>query len=245
MRTFLIIGFVIFVQLGFAQNDSLYTEQEDTNTYYSGLMLQVFSGPLFTNNLYTKTNLNHYSNPIDPKSLNTERISYLLGVNIGYLSQDWVFSTGIHFSDRSADYTLIENKEIIQGEDTNTVQLTVNYINRYKDLHIPLSVGYVSHWNRWILTIKTGIYLSINVFNDGYTYDFQTKELIILNDNLSKFLVSYSLDASLKYQLNSKLGVFVEPYYISGMNTMWKDSPVYAWKQIHYGLTLGLEYFIK
>lgn len=245
MKINFLIFFIVLTPFLMAQDDSLEIELVDTNTYYSGFILQAHAAPFLTTNLYARTNINDYSNPINPKSLTEEHPAYLVAVNFGYVSNDWIALTGIHFTDRSADYTLVEDREIIVGDDTNTVEVEISYLNTYQDIHFPLSFGYITNFGKWSLAIKAGVYFSVNLAKDGYTYDFSKKEIIRLEENFSSFLVSYSLDASLKYQFSEKLGVYIEPYYISGINSIWKESPVYAWKQIHYGIAVGLEYNIN
>jgi len=245
MKIKFIILFLISSQFIFAQQDSLEINTLDTNSYHTGFIIQAHIAPFLTTNLYTKTIIDDYSNPINPNSLNKEHPTYLTGVNFGYNDKDWLVLTGLHFTNRSSDYHLEENSEIISGDDTSIVTTVVDYTNKYQDLHIPLSFGYITYFNKWILAVKAGIYFSINLKNDGYTYDFKEKKLILLNENLSTFLVSYTIDASLKYQFGEKTAVFFNPFYISGINSMWKESPVYAWKQIHYGLSIGLEYHIN
>ncbi len=245
MRINLFILLIITTQLLFAQTDSLKNNPADTTKYYNGLIVQIQAAPIFTNNLYTRTNLDDYSNSINPSSLNKEHISYLIGANIGYISKDWLIITGLHFTNHSSDFHLKEEKEIISNNDTNTTIIKINYTNRSQNLSIPLSFGYITNINKWSLAIKAGIYFDICLTYDGYTYDFKEKELINLEDNFSTFLISYSIDAALKYQFNNKIGLFLNPFYISGINSMWKNSPVYAWKQIHYGLSIGIEYRIN
>jgi predicted porin len=82
------------------------------------------------------------------------------------------------------------------------------------------------------------------MIEEGLTYDYKKKDVIDIKDNYNKLQMSYSLSANLKYQLTEKLNLFVEPYYNSGINSIWKDSPVYAWKRISYGVFLGVEYLI-
>jgi len=245
MKFKLLIFFLIIGQALFAQQDTLEIEDIDTNSYYSGFFVQAHCAPFFTSNLYTKTIIDSYTNPVNPNNLEKEQVSSLLGINLGYLSKDWIVLTGIHFTHRKSDFHLEETQEIISGDDTSTTTISIDYLNQYQDIHIPLSFGYITNFNKWSLAIKAGIYFSVNLKNDGYTYDFKEKELINLNENFSTFLVSYSLDASLKYQYNKRWSIFFNPFYISGINSMWKESPIYAWKQIHYGLSIGLEYNIN
>jgi len=245
MRIKILFYLLSLVILSQAQEDSIACEPIDTTHYYQGFFIQAHVAPFFTHNLYTRTSINDYTNPINPNSLTTEHPAYLVGVNVGYQTRDWVALVGLHYSERTADYKLVEDREIIVGDDTNVVEVEVNYVNRYQDINIPISFGYLTSFGRWSLAIKAGVYFSFNIFNDGYTYDFDKKEVIRLEENFAPFLVSYSLNAALKYKISNKWKVYAEPYYISGINSMWSSSPIYAWKQIHYGLAVGVEYSIK
>ena len=234
----------LFSQEDFTE-DSLYIEPIDTNQYYSGFIIQAHSSPFFTTNFFSMPKTRDYTNPIDPEDMYTEYSGYMVGLNLGYTTKDWLVISGINFSKHSANFSVTESKEIIVGNDTTITPITTSSLNDYQNIQIPVSFGYVNYFGNWALTIKAGLFFSINLINDGYTYDFKNKEIVELKDNFSPVLISYSLSASLKYQLSKKLRVFVEPYYISGVNSIWPDSPIYAWKQVHYGAALGIEFLIN
>lgn len=225
-------------------SDSIEIEQPDTNHYYQGFFIQAMAAPYFTSNVFTRTNINDYNNPVDMASLYTEKPSYIMAVNFGYTAKDWLVHTGIQYTKTSSDFCLVEARDVIVGNDTSTVDVQTEWVNRYEYLHVPLAFGYVMHYNHWTADIKAGMYFSFNLSKEGYTYDFSKKELILLEENFNPVLISFSLGANLKYQFTNRFRIFLEPYYISGINSIWKSSPVYAWKQIHYGASIGFEYLL-
>ena len=194
------IGLSLYSQDEFDE-DSLYTEPIDTNHYYSGFIIQAHSSPFFTSNFFSMPKTRDYTNLIDPEDMYTEYSGYMAGLNFGYTTKDWLVVSGINFSKHSANFSVTEQKELIVGNDTTIIPITTSALNEYQNIQIPISFGYVNNFGKWALTIKAGLYLSINIMNDGYTYDFKNKEIIELKDNFSPVLLSYSLSASIKYQL--------------------------------------------
>ncbi len=232
------------VLVSFGQEDSLGIEPIDTN-YYSGFFVQVYSSPYFSNNFYARTQTNDYQDPIDIQNMYTEYFGYTAGLSFGYTARDWLLVTGLLYSKRAAEFNVLEQKQLIVGQDTTDLILKTHFINQYRQLNIPISFGYVSYFGRVELAIKAGVSIGVNLINDGYTYDFKNKDVILLKENAAPINISYTLSANVKYLINDRFRIFAEPYYMSGINSIWKDSPIYAWKQVHYGCSFGIEYLIS
>ncbi len=232
------------VLFSFAQEDSLGIEPIDTNHYYSGFFIQAQSSPYFSNNFYARTKTGDYQDPIDIENMYNEYSGYTVGMSFGYTSKDWLVLTGLQFSKRASEFNVTEQKQLIVSQDTTDLNLETHFVNRYHQLNIPISFGYVNYLGHIELVIKAGLSLGLNVINDGYTYNFEDKEVILLKENAAPIIVSYMLSANIKYLINNRLRIFAEPYYISGINSIWKNSPIYAWKQIHYGCSFGVEYLL-
>jgi len=242
----ILFSFLILVSLiVFSQEDSLDIEPIDTNTYYSGFIVQLQTAPYFSNNFYTRTDLSEYINDIDPKSMYQEQAGYIVGLNLAYVTTEWSLKTGLHYSKHNSLFSLTEEKDIVVGQDTSSQDIETSYMNKYQYLHVPIIFGYVSNWGKWSLTVNAGVFLSFNLVNDGLTYDFKKREIISLNENFNNFSVAYTLSANIKYPIDKNLRIYIEPYYISGINSIWEESPIYAWKQMHYGVALGIEFLLN
>lgn len=213
-------------------------EEPDTNHYRTGFYLQAKFSPVLTYNVFTSTTIETYNGTVDPKTMYTERMSYVPSLNLGYASRYVDLNLGFV-------YLFYTERFLVNNYDSTQLK---NYgysrTNTYQYLCLPLTVAYVIHLNRFRMNLGAGFLLGINLQKDGLTYDFAKKEVIDLDDNFSPVNFSMHLSLATHYELNSKLTIFAEPFYTTGVSSIWESNPIYAWKRSHVGVFLGLQYWL-
>ena len=236
--------FLILIRLS-AQNstDATNVNSHDTSNF-KGYSIEILGSPLFYNNMYTKTTLTQYKGT-SPEKMSNSKIGYLTGFRAGYINNNWLYQSGIIYSTFQESFNTTDTSYLSNKDTNNIIVTNITKDNFYQYLYVPLEIGYINKIKKITLIIKAGVNLGFNIYKEGLTYDFSVKKQIPLYDNYNGFEFQYSLSATIKYQLNDNINLIAEPFYTSGMNSLWKESPVFAWKRNQYGCYLGIEFLIR
>ena len=227
MKTYLILTILIITSSlsSFAQ--------EETNNKIS---VQLLGTPLFYNSMYTSTTLTQYGG-IQPQELTKSNMGYVLGTQVAYITNNWLFQSGLLYS------SITENFEFNDTSDNITTHINKN--NQYRYLNVPINVGYIINSTHFSFEIKSGITFGINIYKEGLTYDFAIKKIIPLDANFTTLELQYSISTVIKYRLSNTINIIAEPFYTSGINSLWDETPFFAWKRIRYGCYLGIEFLFN
>lgn len=237
---FLLFFFLIAIFKLSAQNEiSIDSTYFGNKTSFKGFSIEILASPLFFNNMYTKTTLTQYKGT-SPEDMSKSKIGQLFGFKAGYINNNWLSQSGILFGTFKEEFNTVDTSYI--NNDTIITKITKD--NAYQYLYLPLNIGYISNYKHFTFILKAGVNLGFNIHNEGLTYDFSIKKQIPLYDNYNWFEFQYSLSATVKYHLTDRLNLIAEPFYTSGTNSLWKESPIFAWKRIQYGCYIGIEFLI-
>jgi len=218
--------------------DSTYNSSDTNN--FKGFSIELLASPLFYNNMYTKTTLTRYYGTA-PEEMSKSKIGQIFGFKAGYINNNWLYQSGILYSSFKEEFSTVDTNYL----NSDTILTNISKTNTYQYIYIPLNIGYVSNYKKFTFIISAGVNLGFNIYNEGLSYDFSIKKQIPLYKNYNWFEFQYSLSATIKYRLTDQLNLIAEPFYNSGMNSLWKESPIFAWKRIQYGCYIGIEFLIR
>ncbi|MBN2668235.1 MAG: hypothetical protein JXR60_03315 [Bacteroidales bacterium] len=249
-----LLSFLLVLAFCFGLNQNILAQEElnfedveniETDTivpFYTGWMIELKASPLFTFNSYTKTQYESYTHEVSPNNMYDPQMSVISHLGLAYYGKNWGIHSGLSYFPLKENFVVYESNSKLVGVDSLTTIDRIKGVNTYNYLSIPLTVSYVIYLKRFQIDLRAGLQFNVSVSKDGLTYDFKEKKVIDLADNYQAFQAALAIGMGLRYVVKDNFFIVVDPFYITGINSIWKDSPIYAWKRSHIGAMVGIAY---
>jgi hypothetical protein len=140
-------------------------------------------------------------------------------------------------------YSQVNEKMSLTDSILSTGQVTYN--NHYKSIYIPLLLSYNTKWPGIIHTsVNAGVLLNVNSKYKGAIPDISGNTLSLEHSNVynQHTGISLYLGIAISKEINKKMGVFAEPYFLYRLKDMTNSIQPFTQRIHTAGISLGLQY---